>query len=193
MVRGKTLLLGGIAVAGALVLLGGSRDWITFLLQGSHSVEAITGHQVNAALSPIAIAIVVAALALTIAGAVFRRVLGILVALLGGGGIAIASGAVVAPLASAAGRVTELTGIVQGPGDAELVWVQVSAWAWVTIVAGVAAMLFGLAVTLFSGSWGAAGRRYGSQAESAKAEQRGDRISDWDALSQGEDPSEYFR
>lgn len=194
--RAKLLTLAGIAVAGALALLGGSQSWITFLLPGSHTVEAINGHQVNAALSPVAIAIVAAALALTIAGRVFRRVLGTLVLLLGAGVVAIASGAVVAPLLSAAGRITQLTGIAQGADEANVVWIQVSGWVWVTAAAGLIAAVLGALVMLFSGGWGVAGRKYEDTAQPTRGdagEPKGDRISDWDALSQGEDPSDYFR
>lgn len=201
MVRTKLPLLAGIVVAGSLALFGGAQTWVTFLLQGAESIEEVPGHGINAALSPVAIAIVVSALALTIAGPIVRRVLGILIALLGGGVIAIASGAAVAPIVSVSTRVTELTGLAQGSAESELVWVQVSAWTWVTVGAGVLAALLGIAVTLVSGSWPVAGRKYaaaGDQDDAAPATERGsappnDRISDWDALSKGEDPSDYFR
>lgn len=194
--RSKLLILISVALSGALALLGGSQDWITFMLPGSHSVVAIHGHQVNAALSPIAIAVIASALALSIAGLVFRRVLGILIVLLGGGIVAIAAGAAVSPLGAASGRITELTGIAQGTGDPGVAWVQLSAWVWVTVAAGIVAVLLGGTVTLVSGAWATAGRKYDDTARSQPQESTGegtDRISDWDALSKGEDPSEYFR
>lgn len=194
--RSKLLLLGGIVLAGALALLGGSQTWITFLLDGSHSVETITGHGSNPALSPIAIALIAAALALTIAGPVFRRVLGLLVVLLGGGVIALASGVLVAPLAVASGRITELTGLIGAADANEVLWVQISGWIWVTVIAGIAAVLLGVGVTLFSGGWATAGKKYESAGAAGSAGTTAiasDRISEWDALSQGEDPSEYFR
>lgn len=187
--RAKPLTLLGIALAGALSLMAGSQAWVSFMLQDDHALESITGHEANSALSPIALALVAAALALTIAGSVFRRVLGVLVALLGVA-LAMLSGAVIGdPLAAAEGRITELTGI---SGDATLdlvVWSSVSGWAWAGLVAGAAAALLGLFAAVLGGRWRTGGRKYDQSAAPA-AGAAPDRISDWDALSSGKDPSD---
>lgn len=200
--KSKPLLLLGVAAAGGLVLFAGSQTWVSFMLAGSHAAEAVTGHSINAALSPIAIAIVAAALTLTIAGKAFRRVLGGIVALLGVGAAVLAGSALASPLAAVGGRITELTGIAGGADANDVVWHQVSPWAWAVAGAGIGAALLGAVVAVVSGGWGMAGRKY-EAAAAGQADRRGrddtgadpsaDRISDWDALSEGDDPSEDFR
>lgn len=186
--RAKPLSLAGIALAGGLALLAGSQTWISFMLDGTHSVETVTGHDVNAALSPVSIAIVAAALALTIAGPIFRRVLCGLVALLGAGLVALTSTALLSPAGAISGRVTELTGITGGDGGSAVIWSSLSGWAWACAAAGLIAAVLGIAVIVTGGRWGAAGRKYDS-AKQAPAAGAPDRISDWDALSEGGDPT----
>ncbi|MFV0434525.1 MAG: Trp biosynthesis-associated membrane protein [Leucobacter sp.] len=189
--RPKLLTLGGIAVAGGAALIAGSQTWVSFMLEGTHSLEQLTGHELNSALSPVAIAIVAAALALTIAGTVFRRVLGGLVFLLGAGLAALSLSVVSAPLGAVSGRLTELTGIVGGGSEAALSWIEVSAAGYVSVAAGVLAALLGIVAVVTGGKWAAAGRRYDSAPQ--RVDTSGDRISEWDALSEGHDPSEDIR
>ncbi|WP_449281454.1 Trp biosynthesis-associated membrane protein [Leucobacter sp.] len=192
--RAKPAVLGGIALSGAAALAAGSQTWVSFMLDGTHRVETITGHAANAALTPVSVALIAAALALTIAGRVFRRVLGALVALLGAGLIALTSGVLADPLAAAGGRITELTGIAGGAAGSEVLWSDVSAWGWVSLLAGALAVALGAIVLLFSGRWGAAGRKYDSAPKAAGAPGGApDRISDWDSLSEGTDPSDDIR
>lgn len=186
--RVKPLTLGVIAIAGAVALGAGSQAWITFSLDGNTG-EQSTGHDLNAALSPIAIAIVAAALALSIAGPVFRRVLGVLVAGLGGGVAALAAIVIADPEAALTARVTELTGLAGHAGFAAVSSESLTVWSWVTLAAGVIAALAGLFVAVASGRWGTAGRKY--ESSSAKSPARShDRISDWDSLSDGDDPTD---
>lgn len=189
--RSKLLTISGIALVGALGLLAGSQTWVSFMVDGTHSVETVAGHEVNAAVSPISIAIVAAALALTIAGPIFRRALGVLVALLGAGLTALTMSVLVAPLTAITGTITSLTGI-SGDGTADLVvWSRLSAWIWVCVVAGVLAAILGLLVAVLSGRWVAVGRKYDAASRpNAVSSNTPDRISDWDALSGGDDPSD---
>lgn len=186
--RAKTLLVGGTALAGAVALIAGSQTWVSFELAGVSGEEAVSGHEANAAATPVSLALVAAALALTIAGPAFRRVLGVLVALLGFGAAALAIGVLVDPVAAASGRITELTGIAGGSGGTEASGIGVAFWVYVAVAAGAAAVVLGIAVLVTSGRWGAAGRKYES-APKRGIPKGGDRISDWDALSQGEDPT----
>lgn len=147
-----------------------------------------TGHELNAALSPIAIAIIVAALALTIAGPIFRRVLGFLVAGLGAGTVALAASVAVDPESAMTTRVAELTGLSGHGGFAAVSDAALTPWPWLTIAAGAIAAFGGLVVLFASGRWAVAGRKY--EAAGAKtAAPSSDRISDWDALSEGDDPT----
>ncbi|GAB2559219.1 Trp biosynthesis-associated membrane protein [Leucobacter ruminantium] len=187
--RIKPVALGGIAIAGAAGLLAGSQTWISFMLEGTHSLETVTGHDVNAALSPVSIAIVAAALALTIAGPVFRRVLGALVALLGVGAAALSIGVLANPVAALSGRVTELTGITGANGGAAVTWHQTAVWAYVSVAAGALALVLGATVVVTAARWTAGGRKYDAAARAETAGGGPDRISDWDALSEGGDPT----
>jgi hypothetical protein len=64
----------------------------------------------------------------------------------------------------------------------------------VSVLAGVLAVVLGAIVLLFSGRWGSAGRKYDSAPTVAgTAGGAPDRISDWDSLSDGTDPSDDFR
>lgn len=192
--RAKPLTLGGVALAGAAALIAGSQTWVSFMLDGTHSVETVTGHAANAALTPVAVALIAAALALTIAGRVFRRVLGALVALLGAGLAALSGGVIADPLGAAGTRITELTGIAGGAAGSEVLWSDVSAWGWVSALAGALAVLLGMVVLLLSGRWGAAGRKYDASPKVREASTGApDRILDWDSLSEGTDPSDDIR
>lgn len=192
--RSKFLLLMGTAAAGAVALLAGSQTWISFMLDGDHTLETVTGHDVNPALSPIAIAVIAAALALTIAGKIFRRVLGVLVALLGAGLVALSWTVLAAPLSAVSGKITELTGITGGASGTMVVWSQIAWWVYACLIVGCVTVLLGVAVVVTGSRWVAGGRKYSSGATSrTDADGDRDRISDWDALSEGDDPSENFR
>lgn len=195
-VRSKLPLLGAVALSGGLALVAATQPWATIVLvEGAAAAGAlqVSGQDLNASLSPVAIAALAAALALTIAGKIFRRVLGILVAALGAGAIAVAVGVLADPVGAAAGRIAEITAI---SGADQLALVQSSAlsvWPLVTAIAGGALIVFGLLVVILSGRWGTAGRKYESRTDVDVAELAAtepDRISDWERQSDGEDPSE---
>lgn len=194
--RSKLPLLGAVALSGGLALVAATQPWATIVLvEGAAAAGAlqVSGQDLNASLSPVAIAALAAALALTIAGKIFRRVLGILVAALGAGAIAVAVGVLADPVGAAAGRIAEITAI---SGADQLALVQSSAlsvWPLVTAIAGGALIVFGLLVVILSGRWGTAGRKYESRTDVDVAERAAtepDRISDWERQSDGEDPSE---
>lgn len=192
--RVKSIALFGAVVAGAAGLLAGSQTWVSFMLDGTHSLETVTGHDVNAALTPVFIAIMAAALALTIAGPVFRRVLGVLVTLLGAGAVALSMVVLANPLAALAGKITELTGISGSSNTSVVTWSSVSGWGYLSVVAGVLALVIGLVVLVTAGRWAAAGRKYAAPAAGGQTAGASggapDRISDWDALSDGGDPTD---
>ena len=192
----KLPLLGAVALSGGLALVAATQPWATIVLvEGAAAAGAlqVSGQDLNASLSPVAIAAIAAALALTIAGKIFRRVLGILVAALGAGAIAVAVGVLADPVGAAAGRIAEITAI---SGADQLALVQSSAlsvWPLVTAIAGGALIVSGVLVVILSGRWGTAGRKYESRTDVDVAERAAtepDRISDWERQSDGEDPSE---
>lgn len=205
----KLWLLSGIALAGALALYGATQIWVTVdLVPGAAAFAALesTGQQLNQSLSPVAIAALAAALALTIAGPVFRRVLGALVALLGVGILAIAIGVLGDPQGAASGRLAEVTGIAGSSSGSLVSGSETSPLIILTLIAGIALVLLGALVIIFAGKWKASGRKYETSGTSRAAEARNraeagdgtrrekpDRISDWEAMNDGEDPSEFRR
>lgn len=190
----KLPLLAGIAVAGGVALYSATQVWVSLsLAEGAAAFGQldVTGQQVNQSLSPVAIAALAAALALTIAGKAFRRVLGVLVLLLGVGLGMISVAVMGDPAAAVAGRLAEATGLA-GSAQAGLVTsVALSPMAIVTLVAGALLALLGLLVLLLGGRWKTAGRKYEADSGAARpASAEPDRISDWESLNDGQDPSE---
>lgn len=191
----KPWLLGGIALAGAAALFGATQVWVTLSLAdgaAAFSWLAVTGQQLNASLSPIAIAALAAALALTIAGRGFRKVLGVLVALLGIGIAAIAATVLVNPVGAASGGLAEATGLTGADQLALVTASETSPLIMLTLGAGAVLALLGVLVLILGSRWKAAGRKYETDASRAPASRNNepDRISDWEAMSEGEDPSE---
>lgn len=209
--RSKPLLLGGIALAGAVALFSATQVWVSLgLAPGAAAFDRldVTGQQLNASLSPVALATLAAALALTIAGRWLRYALGALVALLGAGIVAIAVGVLRDPGAAATGRLAEATGLA-GSSQADLVIsTDATPLIAVALAAGAVLALLGALVLLLGGRWKTAGRKYraaGDTGSSRPTESRRsarrdgetdgggdgdrDRIADWDELSDGSDPT----
>jgi uncharacterized membrane protein (TIGR02234 family) len=202
--NGKKLPLSGLLLLGVFVLISSTQNWLVVDLVDGVSAQAqlsVTGQQLSPPLAPLALALAALAAALAIAGRVFRVVLGVLGVLLGAG-IALLSGGVMgSPLGSAAGKVTELTGIggANATDSAVISASNLTVWPLLTAVAGVIAGLLGIVVLVFGRKWRIGGRRYetakatGDQAERAALDHDDadrDRFSDWDAQSDGTDPSD---
>lgn len=192
--RSKLLLLTGVALAGGIALYSATQIWVTVsLVVGAAASDTlgVTGQQVNQSLSPVAIAALAAALALTIAGKVFRRILGVLIMLLGAGISAIAFAVLRAPEDAIAGRLAEATGIEGAAQAGMIAGVSTSFVVTLTVIAGVLLVVLGALVLVFAGRWKAAGRKYDTNAASKpRANDEPDRISDWEAQNEGFDPSD---
>lgn len=192
MKRARLLLIAGLGLIGALALLSATQPWASFKLQLGAAAQdhlAVTGQEFNQSLSPLALAVLAGALALTIAGKVFRRVLGVVLALLGAGVSAVAITVLVDPSAAALARVTKLTGLAGGSAHDAIAGTSLTAWPVVTAVLGVVVALLGIVVLVVSGRWATAGRKYETSAKRVESDEP-DRIADWDALSDGDDPSD---
>lgn len=193
--KSKLWLLAGIAIASALALFGATQVWVTLdLAEGAAAFASleVTGQQLNQSLSPIAIAALAAALALTIAGRGFRRVLGVLVSLLGVGIIAIAVSVLTNPVAAASGGLAEATGLTGHDQLSLVTSYHATQMIVLTLVAGSLLVLFGVLVLILGGRWKSAGRKYEADAGRTAAKDDGepDRISDWEAMSDGDDPTD---
>lgn len=194
--RSKLPLLGLVALGGVLALVSATQTWVALrLIEGAAATDMllVSGQDLNASLSPVAIAVLAAALALTIAGRVFRWVLGVLITGLGAGIAAMSVGVLSGPVQAASGKLAEITAI-SGASQLDLVSsADTTIWPLLTVATGILLAVLGVAVVVLSGRWRAAGRKYesGSGASaSAAALDEPDRISDWERQNEGEDPSE---
>lgn len=177
-------------VAAAATFLAWSQPWVLATLDDGRVVVA-GGDVAAPALPPLALAALALVGALALAGPVFRVILGLLQALLGAG-IA-ASGALVLsdPLAAAAPRITEATGVAGVEAVRPVVeQLATTTWPGAAIVAGAAAVLIGLAIAATATRWPARSRRYDAvRTAPVDGAQRLDRLDAWDALSDGDDPT----
>lgn len=194
----KGVLIGLIVLSGALALLTGVQTWVhVAFIPGVATVEdlAVPGQKVSPALTLIALAVLASALVLTIAGKMFRRVLGGLLGVLGAGLAIIGFTVWQTPLDGARGPVEVVTGL-SGEAIYNLVdTVDATPWPIITAAIGIALVITGVSIIVLSGRWKASGRKYeaGKPASkrAANTEGESDRISDWEALSDGDDPTRY--
>ncbi|KIP52465.1 hypothetical protein SD72_09535 [Leucobacter komagatae] len=189
--------MGFVVLTGAVALLSSVQEWIDIAFHpGAATIEhlSVTGQQISPALTLIALAALASALVLTIAGRGFRRVIGLLIVILGGGLSYAGVRALIDPFDGASGPIAQVSGIT---GTAQSTLVEsfnVSVWPTVTVVVGALLALAGVLVLVFGQRWKAAGRKYESGSGPARPRSAtaptDDRISEWDALSDGGDPTD---
>lgn len=193
--RSKLWLLTGVALAGAATLYCATQAWVVVdLVSGAAAVEQLsaTGQELNQSISPISLAALAAAIALTIAGRAFRRALGVLVALLGVAVIAIAVAVLSDPTAGAASLVAEATGLSGASQGALIARVQVTGFSYGALCAGVVLAVLGVLIVILGGKWRAAGRKYEPETgPRSSSPANPDRISDWESMNAGDDPTRH--
>lgn len=183
--RLRLLSMVAIVIEAALVSLAWSQTW--FLLRLSGVELPVPGSVAGGALLPLALASLALVAALALAGPFFRVVLGILDALLGVCVLVVSIWALSDPVRASLPILIDSTGI---SGEGTLLGMVASApatpWPFVALVLGVLMMLTGLAVAVTSRAWPTSGAKYTrTRAETPD----GTAIHDWDALSEGDDPT----
>ena len=187
--RRKLLSLAAIAVLAALVFLAWSQPW--FRLTVRSEPLTVGGDVAAGALPPLALASLALVLALAIAGPFFRVVLGALEALIGVAVVATAAFALGNPAAASEAAVTKATGISGTASTTALITAQsATAWPVVAVVVGAFVVLTGIAVAATARSWPASGRKYTRTRLTTPEGAEPDPVQEWDALSEGEDPTE---
>lgn len=193
----KRLLIFGLLIASLALLLAATQTWVAFdLAEGAAAVERldIAGQDVGIGAMPVAMALIAVSVVLAIAGRFARVALAVLAALLGGW-IAFASwrfvgGSREAVVAAGSTPLAEATGLGGAEQAAAVSSVEATPWPAVSLAAGVVILLLALAVIVLGRRWGEAGRRYGVSSRRERARPaEGDRIAEWDALSEGDDPT----
>jgi len=186
--RLKLISLAGIAVLAVLLFAAWSQTWFTLTLQGKPF--PVSGQVAGGALSALALASLALIAALAIAGRFFRAVLGVLLALLGVCVIAVSAFAIGNPVVAAISAITKATGVAGTQSVAKLVTAtSLTAWPVVAIVLGVLLTLLGLAIAPTARSWPDSGRKYSRSRLAAPDAETQDPVQEWDALSEGEDPT----
>ncbi|MFN3706900.1 Trp biosynthesis-associated membrane protein [Microcella sp.] len=174
-------------LAAGLALLAWTQVWVVLDLGGGLAVEA-RGETAAATVPALALALLALTAALALVGRTPRILLAI-VQLGLGVGIAAASLAVLTdPVGRGGPAVTAVTGVDGDAGIAALVAASsVTGWVSLAIVAGVLAALSGVLTAATAHRWPERVRRY--DAPDGGAAPRTDRLGDWDALSDGDDPT----
>lgn len=185
----KRLKLASIFTAvglSALVLLSWTQEWFAIRL-GSGETLSIAGDVAAPALTALALSGLALAGALAIAGPVFRVILGLIQVSIGALVITSAVLALADPVAASASEITQATGISGDESIAGLVSAAVaSPWPAVTVVLGILLALLGLATALTTRYWPVSSRKY----QAVRLEETdGSPVADWDALSDGRDPT----
>lgn len=200
--RLRGVLLTATAVLAALVFLAWSQLWFTLSLTASSGDPLpleVGGDVAASGLAPLALAVLAIVAALALAGRVFRMLFGVLEALLGVCIIVVALVSLGDPAASSAQAVTEVTGVSGADSIAQLIAsVAVSGWPALAIGAGIGVVVVGVLVTATASRWPVSGRKYArtSPAEtnaSTRAPLASDPVAEWDALSEGDDPTASSR
>ncbi|MEU3332146.1 Trp biosynthesis-associated membrane protein [Glutamicibacter creatinolyticus] len=188
----RNVALFGVVAAG-LGLWAATRTWVLVDVQAT-TVQVpqivVDGSQAAPAVTALCVVVLAAALALLIGGKVVRYVIGAISVLAGAGVISAGLNGALNPRGAAAGAVAEATGLKDIVAD-----YQVSAWPMVVAVAGALIVLQGICVLLAAGHWSKTTKydRVRSEAHPTGESPRNDRISDWEQLSAGDDPTESGR
>lgn len=181
----------GLALAG-LVLLTYTQPWVTVHANtprgGTVDVTA-AGSDAAPALSALAFAGLALFGALTIAGPVFRFVLGVLEALLGVCVVIQSLLALTDPIQASSAALTKVTG-VSGDTSIRALVVRhgITAWPFVALAFGVLMAALGGAVIVLSRSWPVGSRRY-QAVRIIDPNAPTDPVVAWDTLTVGADPT----
>lgn len=186
--RLKAYSLLGIVILAALVFTAWSQTWFTLTVQ--QKPFEVAGSVAGSALAPIALASLALVAALAIAGPFFRVVLGVLLALLGVCVVVVSTFAIANPVVAATAAITKSTGVA-GPASVDKLVTATSMTGWpiVAIVLGILLVLLGLGIAPTARSWPESGRKY-TRSRLVAADGEGlDPVQEWDALSEGDDPT----
>jgi uncharacterized membrane protein (TIGR02234 family) len=195
-------------VLSALILIGWSQTWflltVTFPTENSDGI-AVTGQDASPALSALGLAGFALTAALALSSITIRRILGVLLVLLGTVVVVISITAWSNPIVSASSLLTALSAI--SDLDTLRTFVVSSSttfWPAVTTVAGVLLAFVGSVVVFTAGKWSTGSRKF-DRVTSAGIEKASGRpqgpsqtgivdksatnIDAWDSLSHGTDPT----
>ena len=188
--RARTLRLYTIVAIGLIAvvtLLTTTQTWWTLHL-GSRSLP-IAGTVAGPALTALALCALVLAAALALAGPVFRLILGLLQLLLAFTVVLTTALSLAHPDQPSESAVQSATGVAgEASIDHLIKSVALTPWGFVAIGLGVLAFLLGLWLLFTFRFWPTASRKY-QAVRFEPADGPRDAVVDWDALSDGTDPT----
>lgn len=185
--RSRLVAFAALVVLAGALLLAWSQPWFVVRLPGD-AVE-VGGDVAAGGLAPFALTTLALVAALALAGPVLRVVLAVLGAALGVGAIVVAGFALAEPVRAVAPAVTGLTGVSGVDSVAALVESVVpTAWPVVAVVVAASLVVTGAGIAVVAPRWPSSGRRYARSRLAADAPRSS--VDDWDALSEGTDPTD---
>lgn len=185
------LLVVGIAVSG-LTIIASTQPWFDVTLvadePGARTLS-VSGDVAAGGLAALGLAGLALVGALSIAGLVFRIVLGVLEGLIGAT-VAISSVlALSAPGVAAGPAISTATGIAGRDSLAALVAdAAATPWPFIATILGVATVVIGVLIAVTARRWPGSPRKYRATGAQETAVVR-DSVTDWDDLSDGSDPT----
>ena len=194
--RGKLASILAGAGLYALTLVAWTQPWFLIQLQSGAELS-VAGDVAAPALSALALAGLALIAALSIAGPFFRVVLGALGVAIGALIVVSAVLAIIDPISASVAVITDATGVSGDDSLRALVAsAPESAWPWLTVVIGSLSIFVAVAVLVNGRSWPGSARKYQAvRLEPADGEHVAGQASehsavdDWDALSDGSDPT----
>jgi hypothetical protein len=188
-IKTLTIVVGlGLSV---LALISWTQPWFSLTLTGASSAtHAITaqGDEAAPGLPALTLAALALIAALTLAGTIFRRVLGVLEVLIGASIVLAAVVALSDPVAASAKLVTKATGVSGEASVGALVAsVSQTPWPWIAAILGALIALLGILLLAVGHRWPDSSRRF--QASAPTEDTAHGTATDWDSLTGGTDPT----
>lgn len=197
--RAKQFSLLGLLAGAGLALVALTQPWAALGLHTDEFEREFThsGGDSGTAIMGLAIAALAATGALAIAGRIFRYVIAVLTLGLGVG-ISVAAGVAMGnPSAGFSAEVRRFSGITDDAGIREIIaqgTVSTTAWPIAALVAGILIALAALGIIPTAHRWPGGDRKYDRSRFEPVTEPdesaENDRVSQWDALSAGDDPTD---
>jgi Tryptophan-associated transmembrane protein (Trp_oprn_chp) len=176
-----------VGVVSGLMLIATTQTWWT--VQLATTSLPLAGTVAAPALAALALCGLVLAAALALAGPVFRLILGLLQLLISFTIVFTTILSLAQPDQPSESAVQTATGIAGSTSvDALIKGVALTPWGFVAVALGIVAFLIGVWILLTFRLWPVASRKY-QAVRFAAADGPRDAVVDWDALSDGADPT----
>lgn len=184
-----------------LLLYLGFQPWISYKFEAEltgHEFLDVSGSSGFSFFTPIVIALLAITAVIMISGKIPRIILGILIVVMNGFLVTqllpLITGEKFAILNFGRETVAQNTGLQPTLKDTVYLQADLTFFAYCSLFSSILLVLVGAVVIIFSAKWATGGRKFSVESssknfESSKRSNKPDRISDWDALSHGDDPS----